>query len=51
MELSADVTVKGDDRNSPLHRACKSGHVDTTSLMMKLGADVNVKEENGNTQL
>ena len=47
------ITKLGDDvrRGSPLHFATKSGHVEAVEVLLKAGADLEARDEEGSTAL
>ena len=47
----ADVNKAGDDRKTPLIRACESGSKDTVRVLLELGADVGIVDGNGQSAL
>ncbi len=51
IKAGANVNVKDNNGNTPLHVAAGYRRVDATEALIKAGANVNVKDSNGNTPL
>ncbi len=46
-----DINYRGDDYNTPLHKACKHGNMNLVSLFLDFGADIEAKSKTGSTPL
>ena len=51
VELSANIQVKNDDGDMPLHLAAANGHVDVLKTLLQLSADIQAKAADGSTPL
>ncbi|XP_048238902.1 E3 ubiquitin-protein ligase MIB2-like [Haliotis rufescens] len=47
----ADLNVQGTKGETPLHLACREAYLSPTQVLVKTGANVNVKDNQGNTPL
>jgi ankyrin repeat protein len=51
VDIGHDINVKVEDGESPLHVACKSGHVTTVQYLSEHGALLDSQDNSGNTAL
>ena len=51
IENGADVNIKDNDGDTPLHYAASGGHLDVVKFLVENGADVNAKDKYGRTPL
>jgi ankyrin repeat protein len=51
LSKGAAVDALGDEKLTPLHLAARSGHMETTKLLVHSGANVNAMDNFGNTPL
>ena len=47
----ADINTQNKKGKTPLHRATKLDNYSITKVLLELGSDPNIKDENGNTAL
>ena len=50
-ELGADVDVRSNAGDAPIHLAVKLGHIEAVRALQELGAAVDVANHDGNTSL
>ncbi len=48
---NADINIRDNDGNTPLHSAIKRGNSILSEMMINLGADINLRDVDGNTAL
>ena len=51
LEIGANVNMKNEFYDTPLHLAAKKGHLKTVRLLLEHGADINAKNNIGTTPL
>jgi hypothetical protein len=51
IDQGADLHVKTNDGDTPLHKACYNGHAEVVKALLKKGADVHAKANDGYTPL
>ena len=51
MDSGADVNVRDNDGDTPLHTAARKGHNQITELLLACSADANARDVHGNTPL
>lgn len=49
VELGADVNIKSDEGETPMHYACISEQLEAAKQLIKYGCDTTVKDESGST--
>ena len=51
LDHSADVNLRDDQDQTPLHHACLTGTIETVDLLLKAGAQGNLMDKNGLSEL
>ncbi|XP_041379594.1 serine/threonine-protein phosphatase 6 regulatory ankyrin repeat subunit C-like, partial [Gigantopelta aegis] len=49
IEKGADLNILDSDGSSPLHLACRGGHLETTGYLISKGANTIIKDKSGRT--
>ena len=51
IEYGASVNLRGDNDDTPLHAAAYNNHTAAIRLLLRKGADINIKDDLGRTAI